>query len=413
MKTISKYEGKSRNIYNKKDFITFYIDEKDELNKLRIFCLKQKTTKKKILNKDISHLINNNSQNSLEEINKDLNDNKTSDEIIMLPIINWKNILNNTSISYLFPQKEKNNNNKSNSTLVKNYNNKDEEIIPKKKIFKNKLSKILINNNDKNKSQYNFNDNKKGIIKEDSKDSKRIINNIKFSQTIRTKRNNNVLIKVNIMKNNDFSVEKIKERNIKPILSNSKSSPILINNSSSNISEKNKNKYNNYICNKSNIINNNIKLDEYYLNSKLKDTKKEIENRYKAKNALKNKKILNNSSIKKNICIYNEIISRLKRMTTLEKIKINNKKINDFHNNSSINLRNEENKKNNINNKIFNYKEKIINDKNHKTIKIGKNLFCRRENTKNQLLELLVNQNKSIFKKNNESFKNNYRKFDI
>jgi hypothetical protein len=176
---------------------------------------------------------------------------------------------------------------------------------------------------------------------------------------------------------------------------------------------------------KNNSTKNLSKLDElYYLNKKLKDTKKQIERRIKALKNEKTRKFLNRSSIKKDIFNYNDLFSKIKRINVLENIKQKKKIMKDFQKSTYINLRNEEKSEIVDKDKILmkniielikeNNKKKLMSFKENNKFKnkstIIKNNLQKKDNNNNQFFGNYFNDND---KNRNNYYKNSKSKLDI
>ena len=435
MYEINHYGDKS-DMYKKE---SEYINK--EVKKSPIFKSKFIDSRIEKLNKDIIHLLktennsnivdnnqnilidkNNNDKNKNDKnnINKNINnkiqndksniDNNINDKNMSLPIIKLNNLINNSSsLLYTSPKSNKENDNiKKISTSLNSHNNKyKQKILYKEKLSTNKnTTNITINNYNLNKTS-NFNLNK-NIIK------RNISNLINDNKTIEENKINmykkmkmmNIFYKKKIINlNKELKIKNHSLGKIKSFLMNSKTNTTHINysyqkNKLKRIINKNSNDENKKNTNKNYSINIPLsKLDEYYLQLKLKYSQNRNEKKFRGKKSTKNEKILNNY-IKKEIFNYNELYLKNQRMNTLQKIKDKNITIKEFKNDINLHTKdgqsmfkddklfNSLTKKNNNNKKIYikdNYDDYFKNN-----IKINKNNFSKKEEI---ITDKLLNNN--------------------
>ena len=300
-------------------------------------------------NKDIN--INNNSKNNISNINKDCNNNVNNDHI--------KNKEENINNEIINPNTI--NNLKNNNNVINDYNN--------------------INNNNDNDSSNTKNIIKINIIKNDiniNKDNNKNISNNK----VENNKNNSYNKEIN---NEDNTIKNINNEDYNTI--NEKKSRNNIN-IKTDVIEKEKN-----TNNKNDIIEN-----KYIENNKIIDNDK---NENKNKDIGDNKSANNNNQIKD--ILYNENNSNENSNNNIEN-KINekntSKKLEKCNNN--INNNNKGNKKiiTNYNDKesISNY---IKNNNGYKANIKKRNIFKYSKFKNGALIDLLVNQNKILYKNNN------------
>ena len=434
MYTILKNEENNDRTFHKDNIFNLYYNQSERQFKSPIFTLNQNNKKNETLNKDIVHLIKteNKNQEIIQEDNKCFQE-ENNNPISILPSIKLNSNKSSSSLISFKSNNHKSNITKNNSIPIRNYKYKDDLLNNEEKIVNKKYNNTLVDNIKINIPNIKLNNKK---IKND--------NNILNTSHIKTseEKKNNIIKKVKIVstkeilpkKNNNIRNNTFNYFNF--LFINSKTNPILMasyskNNSSmdiiNNIKEIKKN--NDYIkdknLHKNNSTKNLSKLDElYYLNIKLKDTKKQIEKRIKALKNEKTRKFLNRSSIKKDIFNYNDLFSKIKRINVLENIKQKKKIMKDFQKSTYINLRNEEKSEIVDKDKILmkniielikeNNKKKLMSFKENNKFKnkstIIKNNLQKKDNNNNQFFGNYFNDND---KNRNNYYKNSKSKLDI
>ena len=466
MKELNLYKEEYDNCYKAGNPLTLYFKEsKKENQNLPTTNLNLEKKRIKRLNKDIIHLINlninfnNENKKNIDkennngheknpdkekiltiEENKNGNENTNDEENKLIIEENYKfdNDKNNIN-SFLLPSIKLNDNSIKDSSLANiqkkeynnnNNNNKEQNI----NIFEKKYyNKTLMINYKVNIPELNINKYKyKNKIKNNSiKKDENMLNTIVVNRNSNEKKNN-FFQKIKIIKNKEILEKKLNLKNnhynsIKSFLINSNNNLIDITFFNRNNSNLNKNKINNNSINRLDekySTKNLSKLDEYYLNMKMEDTKKQIANRFKANININDKNISYNSSIKRDIFNYNEMVTRIKRISILKNIKQRNKMKKEFQTKTNINLRNDYS----INSgKNFEVKDifEYINKKNSKNIlnekKIKHTFKNKSQITRNNLPKKEISKNlstNSIFtfknKAKNECYKNiNKKKWNI
>lgn len=374
------------------------------LNKNILLTSNQEIKNNKRLNKDIMHLIKdeikNRDKNDItieENIKYEYNiSNKQSS--VILPFIKLNDLIINPISSLGSKKSQKNEDSKRDSNFIGNKVSERKNSL--EKLNKKNYSKTSVINYKINIPNLNLNKDK-NIIKRNLN-----INSMLNTMIIDNKiENKKFCRKAKIIKNKDILEKKIEFKNHQ-YFNNINNNPFLISLSNDKKIKNNCNLHKNYSMN--NITN----LNECYINTKLIDAMKQIENRYKATIDIKKRNLLNNSSIKSNIFNYYEIISRIKRINALETIKQKNEMFNEFQNNTNINLR----KENNINRKNISVKDIIQymneNDrrknlrvkkiKNTFQNKIKKDKFPQKENNKNETINLIFSYKDKCIKEFNK-----------
>lgn len=343
METIKENEKQKDYFYRK---ITSLNKIKDSKNNI-LLSLKQQNKNNKSLNKDIMHLINsddNYNKNDIKvekDIKFDFNSSNKNISLI-LPYIKMNDIIINSNSSSYINLRNNKINLKINSTSIGNIGNTTYKgKNPVEKLTKKHYNKTSAFNFNKVIPNLKIN---KNIIKRNI-----CINKMKTINIINKKNEDKKLFdKEKLVKNKDI-LEKIQNKNqhhlnnihLNQFLKNSYNNIVRGGVVSNNIIKNKRIKNNYYNLRKNNSMTNLFKLDDCYINMKLKDTMKQIDNRYKANKDLNKKNFLNNSSIKNNIFNYHEIIARFKRINALEKIKQKNKMFIEFHNNVGVGLKNQ------------------------------------------------------------------------